>query len=606
MPASDSDDFVSAPSEEFSYDDYTDDDEQLDDFEEDSDGVSSFTQYDDLDGSGAVDTPKLYLKTVDSKPLTPEELLQDLHLEVSKLSSILSIDMDEGFILSHYFNWNGEKLMEQYIDNFEETRVKSGLSLESEVTRAIGIINTEEPDLCLICCEERSTWFTIACGHTYCINCYIHYIKEKVFSGSRLIKCPEPSCPLNLRPTRDILLISNYMVKNKITADVDAVVETRKKLERLLLLLKEIEEYEEDEEDEDQTDPEEDESLTVARKMVLLAAKAVAKDKTLFERYEDCSIKTYVETHSNYKWCPSPDCGGIASLQNVSKNYLKEMSLKHKNDLIPIVSCPSGHSFCFICNYENHTPASCWITKLWIQKCKDDSETANWINANTKTCPKCESNIEKNGGCNHMTCKKCRYEFCWICLGSWSKHGSSFYNCSLYNNKETVEVRTKQEKSRSSLKRYLHYYNHFTAQEQSMKGDLLFCSDIENKLMRIQEDLKDDVSWIELQFYKDSVNTLLRCRRTLKWSYALVYYLNSSNYTTILTDNQLHLSNNVERLSKLFEIFQPEEIMSKKREFNTVSDYLLKREKLLVECAIEGIVTGKLKYNADEVGKYLP
>ena len=63
--------------------------------------------------------------------------------------------------------------------------------------------------------------------------------------------------------------------------------------------------------------------------------------------------------------------------------------------------------------------------KKWDQKCKDDSETANWLNANTKDCiaypspcglvgslsssspctlagPKCHTAIEKNGGCNHM------------------------------------------------------------------------------------------------------------------------------------------------------------------------------------------------------------
>lgn len=175
----------------------------------------------------------------------------------------------------------------------------------------------------------------------------------------------------------------------------------------------------------------------------------------------------------------------------------------------------------------------------------------------------------------------------------------------MYNHSDTIEVRNKQESSKTSLKRYLHYYNHFTAQEQSMKGDTLFCSDIENKLMNIQENLRNEVSWIELQFYKDSVNTLLRCRRTLKWSYALVYYLRSSNFTTILIDNQLHLSNNVEKLSKLFEIFQPEQIMSKKRDFNSVSDYLLKREKLLIECSIEGIMKGELQFNVDENGTYL-
>lgn len=36
------------------------------------------------------------------------------------------------------------------------------------------------------------------------------------------------------------------------------------------------------------------------------------------------------------------------------------------------------------------------------RKCDDDSETSNWIAANTKECPKCNVTIEKDGGCNHM------------------------------------------------------------------------------------------------------------------------------------------------------------------------------------------------------------
>ena len=45
-----------------------------------------------------------------------------------------------------------------------------------------------------------------------------------------------------------------------------------------------------------------------------------------------------------------------------------------------------------------------------------------WISLHTKSCPKCKVPIQKNKGCNHITCINCKTEFCWDCKGSW-KHG---------------------------------------------------------------------------------------------------------------------------------------------------------------------------------------
>ena len=104
-------------------------------------------------------------------------------------------------------------------------------------------------------------------------------------------------------------------------------------------------------------------------------------------------------------WCPAPDCDHSVSCSLPKRNL---------DCIIPTVKCLCSLRFCFACSHIDHQPAPCHLLRLWMKKCADDSETANWVNANTKDCPKCNTMIEKNGGCNHMTCRKCRYEFCWV------------------------------------------------------------------------------------------------------------------------------------------------------------------------------------------------
>ena len=87
------------------------------------------------------------------------------------------------------------------------------------------------------------------------------------------------------------------------------------------------------------------------------------------------------------KWCPSPGCT-FAVESNSTRG-------------VPVM-CQCGHRFCFSCSSPAHEPVSCHYLQLWVKKCEDDSETAHWIHANTKQCPKCKATIEKSGGCNHM------------------------------------------------------------------------------------------------------------------------------------------------------------------------------------------------------------
>ena len=48
-----------------------------------------------------------------------------------------------------------------------------------------------------------------------------------------------------------------------------------------------------------------------------------------------------------------------------------------------------------------------------------------WKSLLTSSCPSCLFPIQKAGGCPHMTCARCSYEFCWICSQSYITHSVS-------------------------------------------------------------------------------------------------------------------------------------------------------------------------------------
>lgn len=153
--------------------------------------------------------------------------------------------------------------------------------------------------------------------------------------------------------------------------------------------------------------------------------------------------------------CPNENCGLSFELQtviptltakqqeqlnfNLLKNYCRESD--------DIVQCRNG-----ICNYYGFVGTETCLEPLECLRCGH-----RWRNKNnltliqtllyliqhfqteytnlqsevyaylwTASCPSCGIYIRKVGGCDHMTCKKCSYEFCWICKHEYKTHSLSY------------------------------------------------------------------------------------------------------------------------------------------------------------------------------------
>ncbi|AEC08582.1 RING/U-box superfamily protein [Arabidopsis thaliana] len=224
------------------------------------------------------------------------------------------------------------------------------------------------------------------------------------------------------------------------------------------------------------------------------------------EKYSRYILRSYVEDGKKIKWCPSPGCG-----------YAVEFGGSESSSYD--VSCLCSYRFCWNCSEDAHSPVDCDTVSKWIFKNQDESENKNWMLANSKPCPECKRPIEKNDGCNHMTCSApCGHEFCWICLKAYRRHSGA---C----NRFVVEqAESKRALLQSEIKRYTHYYVRW-AENQSSR--LKAMRDLE-KLQSVQlKELSDNqcTSETQLQFTVDAWLQIIECRRVLKWTYAYGYYL---------------------------------------------------------------------------------
>ncbi len=217
------------------------------------------------------------------------------------------------------------------------------------------------------------------------------------------------------------------------------------------------------------------------------------------------------------------------------------------------VDCVCGFRFCLGCGQEEHPVVSCDMLRLWNEKCVNESETAHWVMINTKKCPssKCGVRIEKNQGCNHMTCKSCRYEFCWICMESWRSHfsgGTANYSCNRFN--KTAAADTDLARAKTELERYLHFNERYSNHAKSET----ICVDVRKKA-ELKSATLEEMTIADYQYVQRALDLLIRCRRTLKYTYVFGYYMNAmqENEKDLFEFLQAQVESNTEHLTELTE-----------------------------------------------------
>lgn len=209
-------------------------------------------------------------------------------------------------------------------------------------------------------------------------------------------------------------------------------------------------------------------------------------------------------------------------------------------------------------------PCTCQMIDAWDKKNNSEGETVKWLKVNTKSCPNCNKPIEKNQGCNHMTCHKtvggCGYEFCWICSGEWKKHGSSYYQCNFFNQSKEEDKNYKQIKT--ELQKYTFYYERYHTHFKSRDHITKIFSDIKKNQERLINE--KNINYIDSLFLMDGYYTILSGLRVLMNTYIFGFYMKEDcNSKQLYEYNQYLLERNVDFLVEKLE---------DKKYFNSIID----------------------------------
>ena len=198
----------------------------------------------------------------------------------------------------------------------------------------------------------------IGCGHVYCRDCMTSYFTEKISSGAvSSLTCPTTGCDVQAVPTQ-----------------VGELVEAH-----------------------------------------------------LYARYEQQLLETQLESMADVVTCPRVDCQCPTMID-------RETNLGQ---------CPAcSFAFCIYCKATYHGVSPCKFKtkeqrsildkysnasheeKLFMEKRYGKKQLAtmssnlaseDYLANNAKMCPHCNAPIEKNEGCNKVTCWRCSTNFCWLC-----------------------------------------------------------------------------------------------------------------------------------------------------------------------------------------------
>ena len=463
-------------------------------------------------------------KSIDYEIIQNSEIIKNRDVIINNFIECSNLVYDEAELVLVNYNWNYDKLIEEWFDNMEKIKISSHIEQSPESIKKISEFissNNITPETCPVCYTEieKDNSLSLKCNHQICKECYIEYIKNKLVSDpTNILQTPCPLNGCNLYLTRTIYK--------------KCIVELKYK-------------------------------------------KIFAKNL----------IRNFLITNKEIKTCPNPKCN---------------LSIRVQNAIPKEIKCDCGEVFCFSCLGESHIPCDCLTVEEWNKFAeKYGQDNYIWIKKETnaeklliqndfrKQCPKCKLLIEKNQGCNHMSCP-CGYQFCWNCLVSWVGHGFCHKNLKAQKKPEKMTLitlarakkinlyipgksKTKDNNKKEKLTLYERYMKYYKEWLKHYK-DIQISEKIKAKILKLKNELIEDKNILEndLNFLDEAANAIFNCNRALKYIIIFQYFLDDDEAEDLINNNLDILENQIDSLLELVELEQLPKIIkiSDKNEFN--------------------------------------
>ena len=133
----------------------------------------------------------------------------------------------------------------------------------------------------------------------------------------------------------------------------------------------------------------------------------------LSSRAEIAELRCTTAPHAHHHSCTVSRgfCAGASETASDTSHKQPQVSQLHSTS-IASTQCTWTKTGCDTSRVDMQ--AAQWADVLSKMREEDKQNATQWVQHHTQPCPGCGSRIQKNGGCNHMSCAVCRRQFCWV------------------------------------------------------------------------------------------------------------------------------------------------------------------------------------------------